>query len=71
MTIHTAPDKEHQYKLRSCLNCIHWEQCRSGKHRAEGFVCDYAKFGCIRYDGEYRLELSFARKNDLKKSPKK
>lgn len=61
--INTEPNKDHQYILRSCLNCNLLSSCIANNlHKDEKKHCDFGKYGCFEYQGIYENEKS---KNEL------
>lgn len=68
--INTKPNRDHQYKLRSCLNCnsfIDMSCIAYREHQQPVMWCDKAKYGCLKYQGKHIKELSKAEKRKLKK----
>lgn len=59
--INTEPNRDHQYSLRSCFNCKIFDNCISKYNVQDNRIhCDFAKYGCVHYQGEYSSELSKA-----------
>lgn len=57
--IKTEPNKDHQYVLRSCLNCKAFKGCLAEQnHKDKKDHCDFGKYGCIDYNGEHINEIS-------------
>lgn len=50
-------DREHIYRLRSCLNCTEWCFCIVGIRRRSNCKINFAAFGCRNYLGEHENEL--------------
>lgn len=56
------PNKEHVYVKRSCLFCKRYP-CFQGQNEME---CDYAKYGCLKYQGKYMSEKPKPKPNKSK-----
>ncbi len=67
--INTAVEKEHQYTLRSCLNCSNLPTCHVRfEVDSPSIWADKAKYGCRLYTStveEYRTERK--RRDELKR----
>lgn len=60
--MNVKPNKEHCYLKRSCLLCKRYP-CFQGQSEME---CDYAKYGCLKYDGKYQKERKISEINKSK-----
>lgn len=50
-------NRNHVYIQRSCNNCNKLSDCLQRFQRDESQTwCDYGKYGCFYYDGEFNLE---------------
>ena len=61
--LNTKPNREHNYKLRSCLNCDRFDDCDAKTmHLSASTHGDFGKYGCTHYKGIYQNEIDKKKK---------